>query len=76
MHYVPAPLPPETQDHCRDYLRIAELGMGAFSLVERSGTMTCTGFNPYGHPGWMDNELHQPVFETIARELATIAMRE
>lgn len=69
-------LPAQAQKQCRDYLRIAGLGMASFSLVENEGTMMCVGVNPYGHPGWMANDLHQPVLGAIANELAAKAMSD
>lgn len=75
-HYMPNALPAQAQAQCRDYLKLAGLGMAAFSLVDTGGDMTCVGVNPYGHPGWVAHDLHQPVLEAMADELTAIAMRD
>lgn len=75
IRFIPAPLPPQVQEQCRNYLSIAGLGMGAFSLIENESGIACVGFNPYGRPGWMEQDLRLPVSETIAKQLATIAMQ-
>ena len=75
VRYVVAPLPQIVQERCLNYLRLAELGMGSFSLIERGGQISCVGFDPYGHPGWMDKDLKLPIYQTIAKQLTLIALR-